>query len=538
MPLIPLELIEDPPRPVRSGTDEAADVALRCSIQALGLLQPVLLRPRGNEGYIIVCGRRRVRACRALGFAQIAAHVEVLNESVSRAAGVAENLVREPMPPLDQWRAIAEMRADGYTIEHAAVAIGVSLRHARQLEKLGAMHPDMLAAIEKFGLPDDDELARIACAPPQVQAAALKGVKPRDGDEWYRVAGACAQGRIPANRAIFDIAGAGIAFEEDLFLPPEAASKEFTTDVAGFLAAQEAALDAEIAARRAKKQRVQRGELGKDLSIKVPKGFVETYGDPQKPKRGETVLLAVTPGGYYVGQVISRIVKPKPAATKPEKATPAANDADGEGAKILRELVGDDEDDAESPPPAEEARTITAAGRALIAKAKTGALHDHLLAAFDRPAEELLAWLVIALSCHNVQMAASYPGLEYEELTFLDLVRELVPPEGASAIVTDNAKRCAAAAVARMLRITADQLNSPAEWIGHASGADAALPRLDTPEMLAQVSGAELKRVAAEHGIKPATKVAALREQLTGKLDRWRPAQFGAPGPRPRREDD
>ncbi len=70
-----------------------------------------------------------------------------------------------------------------------------------------------------------------------------------------------------------------------------------------------------------------------------------------------------------------------------------------------------------------------------------------------------------------------------------------------------------------------------AEWIGAAVRADDALPRFDTPEFLAHVQVAELKRLAAEAGIKVSGSGAAVRQALAGKLPTWRPAVFGAPAP-------
>lgn len=534
MPLIPIELIHAPPMLVRAHpADAEADAALQASIGALGLLQPVLLRRHGNHGYDLIAGARRLAACKALGLAQIAAEVQTFNDGAAVVAGVAENMVRAPMAPLDQWRAVARIRADGFTIEHAAICIGVSLRHARQLEKLSRLHPSALAAIAKHGMPSDHDMALIANAPAKVQAEAMKAVK---AGAWHEIAGRCEVHRIPRSRAIFDVAASNVAFEEDLFLQPEAQNREFTTDIAGFMAAQQAALEQQVKDRQAKKQRVQIGDLDKNNSLVIPKGFERSLSDPDKPKRAETVLLVMIPSGYYIGEVMQRVIapktKPKPAAAKRKNLAADADDAD-DRAELDETSENDGDDDAEAPQPeaAEESRAITAAGRKLIAERKTAALRDHLMSCADRPAEELLAWMVIALSADTVSLQTS--ATTWAQHKMLDLVRELVSPAGAVALNLDNAKAAAVKALVRILGIKPDATCLPAEWIGHASGADAALPRFDTPELLAQVSGAELKRLAVEHGIKPAKTVARLREQLAGKLDNWRPAQFGAPGPRP-----
>jgi len=76
-----------------------------------------------------------------------------------------------------------------------------------------------------------------------------------------------------------------------------------------------------------------------------------------------------------------------------------------------------------------------------------------------------------------------------------------------------------------------------AEWIGTLFAADAALPRLDTPEVLAHVSGAGLRRIADDFVVangsreKPPKKVSDLRAWLVGRAEHWLPVHFGAPAP-------
>jgi hypothetical protein len=109
---------------------------------------------------------------------------------------------------------------------------------------------------------------------------------------------------------------------------------------------------------------------------------------------------------------------------------------------------------------------------------------------------------------------------------------------------SSTTRRLAGEAIARILSIPPKTSwgsgNPPAHWIGAWTGAQAHLPRLDTPEFLATLS-LDALRAAAHRAGQPSTGTAkALREQLAGQAaDMTLPeAQFGAPGPKPTPKDD
>ncbi len=540
MPLIALDQIHEPPAPVRRrAASPEQDAALQASIAAQGVLTPVLLRPNGN-GFVLVAGARRLRAVRALGHDAVPAHVLDLAQQSETAAAAAENMVRANMDPLDQWRVIADLQREGYTLSHAAACLGLTDRAARRLDKLSRLHPDMLALIERLGLPEEHHFSAIVCAAMETQAtAAAEGARKNDDNPdyvWSVVARACQTRRIGRALALFDPAQESVVFDEDLFAEPDDEEAIYTTDVPGFIAAQQRAVARDVAARRNKKERVQLASVDKYNAIELPKGWTRTFSDPAKPKKTETVFVAVGETGYDTGRVL-RVCAVKAKDTGAGKDKAAAPDADedsddAEPAPARRRASADaDAPDTESRDP------ITAVGRDLIAVAKTKALVTHLTdTSVDRGSHWTLAYLVLALGARTVRVS-NRNG--YGQHDFADLAARLVPPEGAGAMHLDDLGAVATEALTRLLFVPgAKESPDPAvEWIGHVSGADAALPRFDTPEFLAHVSGAELKRLAVAHGLKPAKTVAGLRAQLAGALPDWRPAMFGAPGPIPERED-
>ena len=82
----------------RDHFDEAALAALADSIRAVGVLQPVLVRPVG-EGYELVAGERRWRAARRVGMQTIPALVRETDDAAALEHALIENLHRDELNP-------------------------------------------------------------------------------------------------------------------------------------------------------------------------------------------------------------------------------------------------------------------------------------------------------------------------------------------------------------------------------------------------------------------------------------------------------
>ncbi|CAH2603712.1 ParB domain-containing protein [Rhodovastum atsumiense] len=540
---IALDQIDPPLDNVRRipATTEA-DTALRTSIATLGILQPLLVVPAGDR-YRIVDGERRRAQGVAAGLAE--APVAILAEAEDgfvSAASAAANMVRAEMSPLDQWRVMTRLQQEGYTLPAAAAALGLNEWEGRKLDRLSRLHPDLLAEMAHGNWPNHRQLARIAMAPLERQAAALKKARSRSGPnrgciDWWALAQACSERRIPASRAIFPIETSGVVFEEDLFAPayePES----YTDDAVGFMRMQKKALEARILCPP-KGVTYQLAEHTKTGSLKLPKGGeIEYQADPMQPKRGRLVLWGIDEGQSY-GKVTGTVVK----LVKPEKAKAApAKDAPTEGVETGNEDA--DRDDASDAPATAEPEPvgITKAGLQMVAAAKTAALQAALRDRDTRPPlEEMAPLLALVLTAPNVSLR----GID-EPGQFEQLVHGLVSPAGhvtpgvmprqaIEDIVAEALALCLSAeppdATRRSYRGDSGVV---AEWIGHFLDADAKLDRFDTEPFLVTCSAAVLREAAKAAGIRPAAKVGELRAQLVDKLPNWRPsaAAFGAPGPK------
>ena len=124
---LPLREIEPDPDQPRKTFEQEALGELAASIAEHGLLQPIAVRPRGLNGYTIVAGERRWRACRMAGLTEVPVVVKDVTEEQAMELALVENLQREDLDPVEEAAGIRELmvRCD-LTQEQAAQKLGKS----------------------------------------------------------------------------------------------------------------------------------------------------------------------------------------------------------------------------------------------------------------------------------------------------------------------------------------------------------------------------------------------------------------------------
>ena len=124
---IPLKEIVPNPRQPRRSFDEDEMSELVHSIQEVGLLQPVIVRPTGPASYELVMGERRWRATREAGLDTIGAIVRDTSDDDLLRDALLENLHRSQLNPLEEASAYKQLLDDfGCTHEELAERIGRS----------------------------------------------------------------------------------------------------------------------------------------------------------------------------------------------------------------------------------------------------------------------------------------------------------------------------------------------------------------------------------------------------------------------------
>jgi ParB family chromosome partitioning protein len=125
----------------RTRMDEGALNELAASIKSQGIMQPVLVRPVGNDGnvmrYEIIAGERRFRAAQLAGLEHIPVLVREVDDQAAAAMALIENIQREDLNPLEEAQGIHRLIDDfHFTHEQAAHAVGRSRSAVSNLLRL------------------------------------------------------------------------------------------------------------------------------------------------------------------------------------------------------------------------------------------------------------------------------------------------------------------------------------------------------------------------------------------------------------------
>ena len=121
-----IDRIDPNPRQPREAFDEEPLQELTASIEAVGVLQPIVVRPSG-ERYQIVMGERRVRAARTAGLERIPAIIRTTEDDQLLRDALLENVHREDLNPLEEAAAYEQLLVDfGITQEELAARLGRS----------------------------------------------------------------------------------------------------------------------------------------------------------------------------------------------------------------------------------------------------------------------------------------------------------------------------------------------------------------------------------------------------------------------------
>ncbi|SIP92831.1 chromosome segregation DNA-binding protein [Janthinobacterium sp. TND4EL3] len=127
----------------RTRMDEGALNELAASIKAQGLMQPILVRPIGQDTlsglvkYEIIAGERRFRASQLAGLTEVPVLVRDVDDLAAAAMALIENIQREDLNPLEEAQGIHRLIADfSFTHEQAATALGRSRSAVSNLLRL------------------------------------------------------------------------------------------------------------------------------------------------------------------------------------------------------------------------------------------------------------------------------------------------------------------------------------------------------------------------------------------------------------------
>lgn len=123
--------------------DEEKLEELAASIEAHGLIQPVVLR-KSENGYEIVAGERRWRAARKTGIRKLPCIIRELTDEENMLLAIIENMQREDLNPIEEAEGISQMiDTYGLTQEQVSKSVGKSRPYITNSLRLLKLIPEV-----------------------------------------------------------------------------------------------------------------------------------------------------------------------------------------------------------------------------------------------------------------------------------------------------------------------------------------------------------------------------------------------------------
>ncbi|MER5002098.1 ParB/RepB/Spo0J family partition protein [Providencia stuartii] len=149
--------------------DEKTLSELADSIQAVGVLQNLVVYPMDNDVYGVAAGQRRLLALQQLVAkghlaSSFPVPVKVVSESDALIISLTENSQREAMHPADQLHAFIELQKTGKNASEIGDLLGFSTHHVKKCLRLANMAPELLAELDADNI-TLDQLQALAGTP-------------------------------------------------------------------------------------------------------------------------------------------------------------------------------------------------------------------------------------------------------------------------------------------------------------------------------------------------------------------------------------
>jgi ParB/RepB/Spo0J family partition protein len=193
--IVQVDRIEPNPEQPRLAFNQETLDELTASIREHGVLQPILVRPVGQNRYQLIAGERRWRASKQAGLETIPALIEEIDDDTALEISIIENLQREDISPLDEAAMFDRMVTEhGYSLRKLADKLGKDKGYVEnrlrladapdEVRELVSLRKDTLShAYELMKVQDPKRRRRLA---DQVARGELTLIKLRDKIEGRR----------------------------------------------------------------------------------------------------------------------------------------------------------------------------------------------------------------------------------------------------------------------------------------------------------------------------------------------------------------
>jgi len=144
---LPIEKLSPRRNQPRRTIDPAELEQMVATIRALGIIQPIVVRPLDGpsaDSYEIVAGERRWRAAQLAGISTVPAIIRTLDERRTALYSLAENIARSDLNPLELAKGYQSVvEEQGFSQTELAEAIGQNVKTVNRVLRLLKL-PDLI----------------------------------------------------------------------------------------------------------------------------------------------------------------------------------------------------------------------------------------------------------------------------------------------------------------------------------------------------------------------------------------------------------
>ena len=145
--MLPVGALSPHPDQPRRRFDEAMLDELAGSIASRGLIQPIVVRPHGNE-YQIVAGERRWRAAQRARLAEVPVVIRHFSDAETLEVALVENIQRQDLNAIEEAQAYQRLSGEyGHTQDALAKIVHKSRSHVANLLRLLELPPSVQSRV-------------------------------------------------------------------------------------------------------------------------------------------------------------------------------------------------------------------------------------------------------------------------------------------------------------------------------------------------------------------------------------------------------
>ena len=146
---LPVDLIQRGRYQPRRNFDEDKLRELADSINAQGMVQPIVVRPVGDKKYEIIAGERRWRAAQLANLADVPVVIRDVDDQSAIAMALIENIQRDDLNPLEEATALHRLLNEfELTHQQVAQAVGKSRTTVTNLIRLLDLNAEVKKLLE------------------------------------------------------------------------------------------------------------------------------------------------------------------------------------------------------------------------------------------------------------------------------------------------------------------------------------------------------------------------------------------------------